>query len=74
LTTVHQRYRQTGQTDRQRTDSIGRTVLQTVAQKRSNNTEKNVKNIKKFCYGGHESLNELLSGYEDTHTHSGSLE
>jgi len=25
--------RQTGQTDRQRTDSIGRTVLQTVAQK-----------------------------------------
>ena len=26
--------RQTGQTDRQRSDSIGRTVLQTVAQKR----------------------------------------
>ena len=32
LATVHERYRQTGQ-DRQRTDSIGRTVLQTVAQK-----------------------------------------
>jgi len=35
--TVHERYRQTGQTDRQtdrqRSDSIGRTVLQTVAQK-----------------------------------------
>jgi len=31
--TVHERYRQTGQTDRQRTDSIGRTILQTVAQK-----------------------------------------
>ena len=30
LATVHQRHRQT---DRQRTDSIGRTVLQTVAQK-----------------------------------------
>jgi len=39
LATIHQRYRQTGQTDRQdrtdrqRTDSIGRTVIQTVAQK-----------------------------------------
>ena len=33
LATVHERHRQTGQTDRQRTDSIGRTVLQTVAQK-----------------------------------------
>ena len=35
LATVHERYRQTGQTDRQRqrSDSIGRTVLQTVAQK-----------------------------------------
>ena len=32
LATIHQRYRQTGQTDRQRSDSIGRTVLQTVAQ------------------------------------------
>jgi len=31
----HQRYRQTGQ-DRQRSDSIGRTVLQTVAQKPTN--------------------------------------
>jgi len=30
LATIHQRYRQT---DRQRTDCIGRTVLQTVAQK-----------------------------------------
>jgi len=28
LATIHQRYRQTGQTDRQRSDSIGRTVLQ----------------------------------------------
>jgi len=40
LTTIHQRYRQTrqtGQTDRQRIDSIGRTVLQTVAQKLSRN-------------------------------------
>jgi len=39
LATVHERYRQTGQDrqdiqDRQRSDSIGRTVLQTVAQKR----------------------------------------
>jgi len=34
LATVHQRHRQTGQ-DRQRSDSIGRTVLQTVAQKSS---------------------------------------
>jgi len=39
LATLHQRYRQqkqTGQTDRhdrQRSDSIGRTVLQTIAQK-----------------------------------------
>ena len=33
LATIHQRHRQTGQTG-QRTDSIGRTVLQTVAQKR----------------------------------------
>jgi len=36
LATVHQRYRQTGQTrqtDRQRSDSRGPTVLQTVAQK-----------------------------------------
>ena len=32
LATVHERHRQTGQ-DRQRTDSVGRTVLQTVAQK-----------------------------------------
>ena len=31
LATVHRRYRQTGQ-DRQRTGSIGRTILQTVAQ------------------------------------------
>jgi len=33
--TIHQRYRQTvqGRTDRQWFDSIGRTVLQTVAQK-----------------------------------------
>ena len=38
LVTVHERYRQTGQTDRrdrQRTDSIRRTVLQTVAQELS---------------------------------------
>ena len=33
LATVHERHRQTGQ-DRQRSDSIGRTILQTVAQKR----------------------------------------
>ena len=35
LATVHERHRQAGQTgqDRQRTDSIGRTVLQTVAQR-----------------------------------------
>jgi len=33
LATVHQRHRQTGQTDRQRSDSIGRTVLQTVRPK-----------------------------------------
>ena len=32
LSTIHQRHRQTGQ-DRQRSDSIGRTVLQTVAPK-----------------------------------------
>ena len=38
LATVHERYRQrngTDRTDRQRSDSIGRTVLQTVAQKLS---------------------------------------
>ena len=36
LTTVYERHRQDRQTgqERQRTDSIGRTVLQTVAQKR----------------------------------------
>ena len=36
LATIHQRYRQTDRTDRtgQRSDSIGRTVLQTVVQKR----------------------------------------
>jgi len=35
LATIHQRHRQdrTGQTDRQLSDSIGQTVLQTVAQK-----------------------------------------
>ena len=35
LSTIHQRYRHTEQdrTERQRSDSIGRTVLQTVAQK-----------------------------------------
>ena len=33
LATLHERHRQTDRTDRQRTDSIGRTVLQTVAQK-----------------------------------------
>jgi len=33
LATIHQRYRQDRRTDRQRSDSIGRTVLQTVAQK-----------------------------------------
>jgi len=34
LATVHERYRQTDrQTDRQQSDSIGRTILQTVAQK-----------------------------------------
>jgi len=30
---VHERHRQTDRTDRQRTDSIGRTVLQAVAHK-----------------------------------------
>ena len=34
LATVHERHRQDNKQDRQRTDSIGRTVLQTVAQKR----------------------------------------
>jgi len=44
LATVHERHRQTGQdrqdrqTDRQRTDSIGRTILQTVAQKEEEET------------------------------------
>jgi len=33
LATIHQRHRQTDRTDRQRSDSIRRTVLQTVAQK-----------------------------------------
>jgi len=33
LATIHQRYRQ-DRTDRQRSDSIGRTILQTVAKKR----------------------------------------
>jgi len=33
LATIHQRHRQTGHTDRQRSDTIGRTVLQTVAEK-----------------------------------------
>jgi len=41
LATVHERHRQTGQTgqtgqDRQRPDSIGRTILQTVAEKLAN--------------------------------------
>jgi len=36
---VHERYRQTDREDRQRTDSIGRTVLQTVAQKRFDKQE-----------------------------------
>ena len=34
LATIHQRHRQTDRTDRQWSDSIGRTVLQTVAQNR----------------------------------------
>jgi len=45
LATVHQRYRQTGQTERhtgQRPDSVGRTVLQTVAQKRLDIGDKHV--------------------------------
>ena len=33
LATVHERHRQKDRTDRQRTDNIGRTVLQTVAQR-----------------------------------------
>jgi len=33
LATIYQRYRQTGQTNRQRSHSIGRSVLQTVVQK-----------------------------------------
>jgi len=33
LATIHQRHRQTDRQDRQRSDSIGRTVLETVAQK-----------------------------------------
>jgi len=33
LATLHQRYSQTERQDRQRSDSVGRTVLQTVAQK-----------------------------------------
>jgi len=37
LATVHERHRQTYRQDRQRTDSIGRTVLQTVAQKVTEN-------------------------------------
>jgi len=45
LATVHERYRQTDrQTDRQdiqRSDSVGRTVLQTVAQKKSNEETRN---------------------------------
>jgi len=32
-TVAHQRYRQTGQRDRERSDNIGQTVLQTVAWK-----------------------------------------
>jgi len=42
LSTIHQRHRQTDrtdrqerQTDRQRTDNVGRTILQMVAQKRT---------------------------------------
>ena len=47
LATVHERHRQdrqtdmTDRTDRQRTDSIGRTILQTVAQKLSDIVAKN---------------------------------
>jgi len=43
LATVHERHRQ-DRTDRQRTDSIGRTVLQTVAQKRKKHG-KSVRNV-----------------------------
>jgi len=35
LATIHQRHRQAGQTDRQWSDSIRQSVLQTVAQKLS---------------------------------------
>jgi len=38
LATVHERHIQTDRQDRQRTDSIGRTVLQTVAQKLDHQT------------------------------------
>jgi len=36
LATIHQRYRQDRETDRQRSDSIRRTVLQTVVQNATN--------------------------------------
>jgi len=39
LATIHQRYRQDRQTDRQWSDCIGRTVLQTVAQKETEVTD-----------------------------------
>jgi len=46
LATVHERHIQDRQTERQRTDSIGRTVLQTVAQK---------------CYANLHRISNLLS-------------
>jgi len=57
LATIHQRQRQDRQ-DRQRSDSTGRTVLQTVAQKPT------VPNVQRSC-----SLN-LSSGHTKTYTHA----
>ena len=53
--TIHQRY---GQTDRQRSDSIGRTVLQTVAQKLCPFSKKS-ENFPKFNFFGVRATSHL---------------
>ena len=45
---MHQRYRQTGQTDSQRSDSIRRTVLKPVAPKTKSSVVRNNKRTKRF--------------------------
>jgi len=64
LATIHQRHRQTEGADRQRTDSTGRAVLQTVAQKaahKQTNKHKKVCGVCEMLKYGRDEIFHLLS-------------